>query len=210
MSLRTPSPDGLTVSPNAPAAGTNPAASLQEMAVHGFWGRYELLTELPNVGAVDGFAVTGVNPANAPAYDKMRPGDIAYIQETNALYWLVGRGTPAGNDATWSSVISGVPVPPIEETTANRTLSGTDHGRTIVCTNVAGCTIEVPATLQIGFNCIIAQGAAGTVVLDDSGGTTTWLQPVSSASPPETLEEGSTIGLQIVFAATALVYGSLG
>jgi hypothetical protein len=101
VSSRTPTSDGLTVAPNAPVVGVNPAASLQELQQTAFWGRYELLTQLPNVGAVDGVAVTGVNPANPPAYEKMRPGDIALVG--TKVFWLISRGTPNASDATWSS-----------------------------------------------------------------------------------------------------------
>lgn len=104
MSFRSPTPDGLLVSPNAPGNVNNPAATPQELQSHHYWGRYSLITQLPNVGTVDGVAVIGVNPAAVPAYDKMAPGDLGYAQGTNRIYVLVDRGTVGGNDAVWESL----------------------------------------------------------------------------------------------------------
>lgn len=103
MSFRSPTPDGLAVGPNAPGNVNNPAALAVELQVHHFWGRYNLITQLPNVGTVDGVAVVGANAASAPAYAKMAPGDLAFAQATNRLYVLIDRGTLAGNDAVWES-----------------------------------------------------------------------------------------------------------
>jgi hypothetical protein len=90
------------VPPNAPATVNDPAASLQELQQTAFWGRFALTTQLPNVGNVNGAAIVGVNPASAPSYTAMRPGDLAYVSATSSLYMLVTRGTIVGNDAEWT------------------------------------------------------------------------------------------------------------
>lgn len=109
MSFRSPTPDGLAISPNAAAFGGNPAASPQELQSHHYWGRFQLTTQLPNVGFIDGVAVVGTNPASAPAYNKLAPGDLGFVEGAAApsvsnLYVCVDRGTLGGNDARWLSL----------------------------------------------------------------------------------------------------------
>lgn len=106
MSFRSPTPDGLAIAPNAAGNVNNPAAQNVELQVHHYWGRYSLITQLPNVGTVDGVAVIGTNPASAPAYDKLAPGDLGFAQSTNRLYVCIDRGTVGGNDAVWESLNS--------------------------------------------------------------------------------------------------------
>ncbi len=106
MSFRSPTPDGLTIAPNAAAFGGNPAASNQELQSHHYWGRYALTTQLPNIGFLDGVAVAGANPAAAPAYDKLAPGDFGFVEGAGPpalsnMYVCVDRGTVSGNDARW-------------------------------------------------------------------------------------------------------------
>lgn len=99
MAIRTPLADGLAVAPNAGASGTNPAASTQELAVHRFWGRWAAATDLPNAAG---------NLAASPAYDQMRPGDMAYVLGTTTLYTLINRGTASGGDAVWVQISTDV------------------------------------------------------------------------------------------------------
>lgn len=111
MSFRTPTPDGLTVAPNASGFGSNPAASPQELENLHFWGRYELATQLPNVGFVDGVVVVGVNAAADPAYSKLAPGDFCLVEGaappgTTKIYVCVDRGTLSGSDARWNELVS--------------------------------------------------------------------------------------------------------
>ena len=82
MAERTPLVAGLTVAPNAPGDATNPAASEAELRAHRFWGRFADATFLPNATA---------NPAGSPAYDLMRPGDVAFAQDTGRLHVLQDR-----------------------------------------------------------------------------------------------------------------------
>ncbi len=100
MAFRTPRPDGLTIAPNAPGDGNNPAASVLELRGHQFWGRYAVEADLPNASG---------NAAGSPAYDCMRPGDTAFVQTPpagrGALYTLRDRGTNGGADAEWSESV---------------------------------------------------------------------------------------------------------
>jgi hypothetical protein len=59
----------------------------------------------------------------------------------------------------------------VSETTTARTLSDSDNGKVIVCSNSGQVTITVPSGLTSGFNCTITQGGAGTVSIVGSGAT---------------------------------------
>jgi len=93
MAERTPTPDGLAVTPNAAGDANNPAATGQEMQAHRFWGRWSTALFLPNAAS---------NAATVPAYAKMRPGDRAWVQGTQSIYVLEDRGTDGGADAVWN------------------------------------------------------------------------------------------------------------
>jgi len=51
------------------------------------------------------------------------------------------------------------------------TLSETHRGKIIYCTSSSAITITIPASLQLGFNCIIMQDGSGTVTLNASAVT---------------------------------------
>lgn len=59
----------------------------------------------------------------------------------------------------------------ITETTTSRTLSATDNGKIIYCTNGAAVSIKCDAGLGAGFNVTIIQGGAGKVTIDANGQT---------------------------------------
>jgi hypothetical protein len=172
MSIRTPSSNGLSVAPNAAATANDPAASPQEVQQPWFWGRWALNTQLPNVGTVDGSGVTGVNPAAAAAYDKMRPGDMALVG--TQPYWLVTRGTVGGNNASWQSYApggSGITGGP-----------GTDNA--IVRWDGTGTMVVQNSTVIVTDAGTIqgASGAAGTPTYTFSGDVLTGIfRPASGA-----------------------------
>lgn len=92
MADRSPLPDGLTVAPNGAGDVNNPAASAQEMQVLRFWSRWTTPLFLPNAAS---------NTATGPAFARMRPGDVAFVESTARNYTLTSRGTDGGGDATW-------------------------------------------------------------------------------------------------------------
>jgi hypothetical protein len=109
MSTRSPTPDGLAVSPNAAGFGANPPANGGEMQFQCYWGRYLDTTFLPNVGLVNGLPVVSANPAGLPAFDKLLPGDVAFVEgaappSISNLYVCIDRGTLSGNDAQWMTL----------------------------------------------------------------------------------------------------------
>ncbi|MEI9966591.1 MAG: hypothetical protein WDN67_03050 [Candidatus Moraniibacteriota bacterium] len=52
------------------------------------------------------------------------------------------------------------------------TLLTTDTGLVLEFTNASGCTVTLPNNFSIGFNCAIAQCAAGQVTLSAASGAT--------------------------------------
>jgi len=168
MSLRTPKIDGLTTAPNAVADANNPAASAEELQSHRFWGRYATVADLPNASG---------NATGNPAYNLMRPGDVAQVQADSLLYVLQDRGTLIGGDAVWSAVGGGGGT--IGSTTSlpwvgsqlwawNRTdLTQFGTGSTLVCrTDVGGApagtiTPTVDAGGRLGQSRIVLTSGGG-------------------------------------------------
>ena len=68
----------------------------------------------------------------------------------------------ATKKATVSQVLTGQL---ITEATTSRTLSATDNGKIINCTNGAATTITCATGLPVGFNATIIQSGAGKVTL---------------------------------------------
>lgn len=57
----------------------------------------------------------------------------------------------------------------VTESTTARTLSDSDNGKIIVCSNSSDVTISVPDGLTSGFNCILVQSGTGKVTAVASG-----------------------------------------
>lgn len=60
----------------------------------------------------------------------------------------------------------------VSETTTARTLSNSDNGKVIVCTNASTITVTIPNSLTAGFSCKLVQGGAGLVNVAAAPGTT--------------------------------------
>ncbi len=60
----------------------------------------------------------------------------------------------------------------VAETTTARTLSDSDNGKVIVCSNASSINITVPDTLTSGFSCTIVQSGAGQATVATSGSAT--------------------------------------
>jgi hypothetical protein len=94
-------------------------------------------------------------------------------------------GTPTTKKITVSNLMAQAPVQTaditnfgpafystVSETTTSRTLSDSDNGKVILCTNAATITVTVPSTLTAGFSCKLVQGGAGIVGVVAGSGTT--------------------------------------
>ena len=77
---------------------------------------------------------------------------------------LVQAGTT--KKATISQVLTGQIV---TEAGTSRTLSATDNGKIIYCTNAAATTVTMGVGLPAGFNVTIIQGGTGKVTLASGG-----------------------------------------
>jgi len=59
----------------------------------------------------------------------------------------------------------------VSESTTARTLSNSDNGKVIVCTNASATEITIPSGLTSGFGCTVVQSGAGLVSIVGSGAT---------------------------------------
>ena len=94
----------------------------------------------------------------------------------------------------------------ITETTTTRTLSATDNGKVIYCTSGSAITIDTASGLGAGFSCVIIQGGAGQITVQQGGGTTL----VSFGSLVKAAGQYATISVLCPVADTFLLSGNLG
>lgn len=94
-------------------------------------------------------------------------------------------GTPTTKKVTVSNLMTLAPVQTadianfssafystVSETGTSRTLSDSDNGKVIVCTNASTITVTIPNSLTAGFSCKLVQGGAGLVKVTAAAGTT--------------------------------------
>ena len=93
----------------------------------------------------------------------------------------------------------------VTESTTSRTLSATDNGKVIYCTNGSAVTINCAAGLGDGFNVTIIQGGAGKVTVAANGQTL-----VSYSSLFSTMGQYAVISLICPVANTFVAAGNLG
>lgn len=93
----------------------------------------------------------------------------------------------------------------VTESTTTRTLSATDNGKVIYCTNGSATTINCAAGLGAGFNVTIIQGGAGKVTVAANGQTL-----VSYSSLFSTMGQYAVISLICPVANTFVAAGNLG
>lgn len=93
----------------------------------------------------------------------------------------------------------------ITEATTSRTLSATDNGQIIYCTNGSATTITCATGLGAGFNCTIIQGGAGKVTAAAGAATL-----VSYSSLFSTMGQYAVISLISPIAGTFVAAGNLG
>ena len=93
----------------------------------------------------------------------------------------------------------------ITEATTARTLSASDNGKIIYCTNASATTITCAAGLGKGFGCTIIQGGAGKVTVAAGGQTL-----VSYSSLFSTMGQYAVVSLIAPVANTFIAAGNLG
>lgn len=150
---------------------------------------------------LDGETLWGVGDwavFNGTAWQKVDGGDTGNFTTLN----VSGATTLAdvsADDYKLSS--SGI----ITESTTTRTLSATDNGKVIYCTNGSATTINCAAGLGAGFSCTIIQGGAGKVTVAANGQTL-----VSYSSLFSTMGQYAVISLIAPVANTFYAAGNLG
>lgn len=88
----------------------------------------------------------------------------------------------------------------------SRTLSAADNGRVIYFTSGSSITVTTASGLGAGFSCVIIQGGAGQITVQQGGGTTL----VSFGSLVKTAGQYATIAAICPVADTFLLSGNLG
>ena len=119
-------------------------------------------------------------------------GQVLAVDSTgNATEWV----TPSGGSGGASEVAN--------ETGTTRTLTSTDAGKYIVCTNASAITVNVnTGVFSVGDEILIEQGGAGQVTI---AGTAT--VRTSSANTKKTAEQYAVVGLKCVATDTFTLTG---
>ena len=107
--------------------------------------------------------------AAAPQGDLLASNNLSDLGSNATARTNLGLGTASTSASTdFSSAFFST----VSETTTSRTLSDSDNGKVIVCTNVSTITVTIPNSLTAGFSCKLVQGGAGLVKVIAASGTT--------------------------------------
>lgn len=105
--------------------------------------------------------------AAAPQGDLLASNNLSDLGSDATARTNLGLGTAATLASTdFSSAFFSI----VSETTTARTLSDSDNGKVIVCSNSATVTVTIPTGLTAGFSCTIVQSGTGTAQIE--GGAT--------------------------------------
>lgn len=107
-------------------------------------------------------------------------GGVIDIGRNNATAVNIGKSGGAGTvllegttsvtgPVTATGEVTGAPLAPVTVTGTTRTLSISDHGRVLICTNAAGCTITVPNSGVNNLEALI-YGTQGIITFVSGGG----------------------------------------
>ena len=120
------------------------------------------ITELPDLPSPAGADIMAIvdDVSGTPTTKKVTATNLMSLAPVQSVNGSTGAVTVSGTDL-FSDIVS--------ETTTARTLSDSDNGKVIVCSNAGQVIITVPAGLTSGFSCTITQGGAGTVTIAGSG-----------------------------------------
>jgi hypothetical protein len=130
------------------------------------------------------------------------------LQNAGSITFSTAASTDSTDDSAEGATVGMTNVFVEEESEATRTLTASDNGKTIVFTNAAGCTVTVPS-LYKNFSCSFVQDTGAGAVALAAGAGVTFLAPASIAAPYTTAEVGATMGITMLSASRALVYGSI-
>jgi hypothetical protein len=163
-------------------------ATRSPTTTHPYWGTFATTAALPNV-------------AGSPTQKgTLEAGDQAYV--TGSGLYLCTDSTLGA--AAW--IVAAPLLTPIIEAGTTRLLADSDHDRTIICTNAAGCVITVPDTVSPGLTVAVIQRGAAAVSVIGSG-----TMVASPAAPflPQTAAVGSMATIYVESATVCNVIGDL-
>ena len=123
--------------------------------------KFTELTDLPSPAGADIMAIVD-DVAGTPTTKKVTATNLMTLAPVQSVNGDTGAVTVSGTDL-FNDIVS--------ETTTARTLSNSDNGKVIVCSNAGQIVVTIPSGLTSGFNCTITQGGAGTVTIVGSGAT---------------------------------------
>lgn len=158
------------------------------------------------VGTVRG-AATVVHEVTIAEVEALRI-KLGALQDAGSITYTTSASTSSADDSAEGATVGMTNVVPEVEAGTTRTLEESDNGKTIVCTNAGGCTVTVPS-LFAGFSCSFVQDTGAGAVALAAGSGVTFLAPVSITAPYTTAEVGATMGITMLTAVRALVYGSI-
>lgn len=122
------------------------------------------ITDLTNLATPVGADVLAIvdDVAVTPTTKKVTATNLMTLAPVQSVNGSTGAVTVSGTDL-FSDTVS--------ETTTARTLSDSDNGKVIVCSNSAQITVTLPSGLTSGFGCTVVQSGTGIVTIEGSGGT---------------------------------------
>jgi len=94
-------------------------------------------------------------------------GEPYFATDTGSLY--LANSTAGASDGLLTQISSFSDT--VSESTTARTLSNSDNGKVIVCSNSSQIIVTLPSGLTSGFGCTVVQSGAGVVLIEGSGGT---------------------------------------
>ena len=120
------------------------------------------ITELSNLATPAGADILPIvdDVAGTATTKKVTATNLMTLAPVQSVNGSTGAVTVSGTDL-FNDIVS--------ETTTARTLSNSDNGKVIVCSNAGQIIVTIPSGLTSGFNCTITQGGAGTVTIAGSG-----------------------------------------
>lgn len=134
------------------------------------------LTDLPSPAGADIMAIVD-DVSGTPTTKKVTATNLMSLAPVQSVAGRTGTVTLSNTDisglgtaATSASTdFSPAFFSIVSETTTARTLSNSDNGKVIVCSNASATTITVPSGLTSGFGCTIVQSGTGVVSIEGSG-----------------------------------------
>lgn len=120
------------------------------------------ITELTNLATPVGADILPIvdDVAGTATTKKVTATNLMSLAPVQSVNGSTGAVTVSGTDL-FSDIVS--------ETTTARTLSDSDNGKVIVCSNAGQVIVTIPSGLTSGFNCTITQAGAGTVTIAGAG-----------------------------------------